>query len=29
MNVDDIVFYDPKELYEYSDKGAAILMAKL
>jgi len=28
MNVDDIVFYDPKELYEYSDKGAAILMAK-
>jgi len=28
MNVDDIVFYDPKELFEYSDKGAAILMAK-
>ena len=28
MNVDDIVFYDPKELYEYADKGAAILMAK-
>jgi len=28
MNVDDIVFYDPKELYEYSDRGAAILMAK-
>ena len=28
MNVDDIIFYDPKQLYEYSDKGAAILMAK-
>jgi len=28
MNVDDIVFYDPKELCEYADKGAAILMAK-
>ena len=28
MNVDDIVFYDPKKLYEYADKGAAILMAK-
>jgi len=28
MNVDDIVFYDPRELYEYSDRGAAILMAK-
>ena len=28
MNVDDIVFYDPKELYKYADKGAAILMAK-
>jgi len=28
MNVDDIVFYDPKELYKYTDKGAAILMAK-
>jgi len=28
MNVDDIVFYDPKQLYQYSDKGAAILMAK-
>lgn len=28
MNVDDIVFYDPEELYEYADKGAAILMAK-
>jgi glucose-1-phosphate cytidylyltransferase len=28
MNVDDIVFYDPKELCEYSDRGSAILMAK-
>ena len=28
MNVDDIVFYDPKELYKYADKGAAIPMAK-
>jgi NDP-sugar pyrophosphorylase family protein len=28
MNVDDIVFYDPKELYEHADKGGAILMAK-
>lgn len=28
MNVDDIIFYDPKELYQYADKGAAILMAK-
>jgi D-glycero-alpha-D-manno-heptose 1-phosphate guanylyltransferase len=28
MNVDDIVFYDPRELFEYADKGAAILMAK-
>jgi NDP-sugar pyrophosphorylase family protein len=28
MNVDDIVFYDPKELYKYADKGAAILMAR-
>ena len=28
MNVDDIVFYDPKELYDYADKGGAILMAK-
>jgi len=28
MNIDDIVFYDPKELYEYADKGGAILMAK-
>ena len=28
FNVDDIVFYDPKKLYEYADKGAAILLAK-
>ena len=28
MNVDDIVFYNPTELYEFSDRGAAILMAK-
>jgi len=28
MNVDDIVFYDPKKLCEYADKGATILMAK-
>jgi NDP-sugar pyrophosphorylase family protein len=28
MNVDDIVFYDPKELCKYANKGAAILMAK-
>jgi glucose-1-phosphate cytidylyltransferase len=28
MNVDDLVFYDPNELYEYSDKGAAILLSK-
>ena len=28
MNVDDIVFYDPKELYDSADKGGAILMAK-
>jgi NDP-sugar pyrophosphorylase family protein len=28
MNVDDLVFYDPRELYEYSDKGAAILLSK-
>ncbi len=28
MNVDDIVFYDPKELYDHADKGGAILMAK-
>lgn len=28
MNVDDLVFYDPNELYEYSDRGAAILLSK-
>jgi NDP-sugar pyrophosphorylase family protein len=28
MNVDDIVFYDPRKLYEYADKGAAILLAQ-
>ena len=28
MNVDDIVFYDPRKLYEYASRGAAILLAK-
>ena len=28
MNVDDIVSYNPKELFRYSDAGAAILLAK-
>lgn len=28
MNVDDIVFYDPKKLFEYSAKGAAMLLAQ-
>lgn len=28
MNVDDIVFYDPKKLFEYAVKGAAVLLAK-
>ena len=28
MNVDDIVFYNPKKLYEYANSGAAILVAK-
>ena len=28
MNVDDIVFYNPKELFEYSNKGAALLLAQ-
>ena len=28
MNVDDIVFYDPKKLFEYSTKGAAVLLAQ-
>jgi NDP-sugar pyrophosphorylase family protein len=28
MNVDDIVFYDPRKLYEYAGGGAAILLAQ-
>ncbi len=28
MNVDDIVFYDPIELFDYASKGAGILLAK-
>jgi D-glycero-alpha-D-manno-heptose 1-phosphate guanylyltransferase len=28
MNVDDIVFYDPNELFEYASKGAGVLLAK-
>lgn len=28
MNVDDIVFYDPTELFDYAVKGAGILLAK-
>ena len=28
MNVDDLVFYNPKELYKYADRGAAILLSK-
>ena len=28
MNVDDIVFYDPQDLYEKADAGAAILLAR-
>lgn len=28
MNVDDIVFYDPSELFDYAGKGAGILLAK-
>jgi len=28
MNVDDMVSYNPKELFSYSDVGAAILLAK-
>jgi len=28
MNIDDIVFYDPNELYDYASKGAGILLAK-
>lgn len=28
MNIDDIVFYDPNELYDYATKGAGTLLAK-
>lgn len=28
MNVDDIVFYDPKKLFEYATNGAAVLLGK-
>jgi len=28
MNVDDIVFYDPRKLFEYAGGGAAILVAQ-
>jgi len=28
MNVDDIILYDPRTLYEYADRGAAILLAQ-
>ena len=28
MNVDDIVFYDPRKLYEHASRGAAILLAQ-
>jgi len=28
MNVDDLVFYDPNELFDYAGKGAGILLAK-
>jgi len=28
MNVDDLVFYDPSELFDYAGKGAGILLAK-
>jgi NDP-sugar pyrophosphorylase family protein len=28
MNVDDVVFYDPKELFERSTKGASMLLAQ-
>jgi len=28
MNVDDIVFYDPRKLYDYASRGAAILLAQ-
>lgn len=28
MNVDDLVFYDPNELFDYAGKGAGMLLAK-
>ena len=28
MNVDDLVFYDPTELFDYAGKGAGLLLAK-
>ena len=28
INVDDIAFYNPKKLFEYSTKGAAVLLAQ-
>ncbi len=28
MNVDDIVFYNPSELFEYAPNGAGVLLAK-
>jgi NDP-sugar pyrophosphorylase family protein len=28
MNVDDIVFYNPRKLFEYAGRGAAILLAQ-
>ncbi len=28
MNVDDIIFYDPRKLFEYADRGAAVLLAQ-
>jgi NDP-sugar pyrophosphorylase family protein len=28
MNVDDVVFYDPNELFDYAGKGAGLLLAK-
>ncbi|MCW4034950.1 MAG: sugar phosphate nucleotidyltransferase [Candidatus Bathyarchaeota archaeon] len=28
MNVDDLVFYDPNELFDYAGKGAGLLLSK-
>ena len=28
MNVDDLVFYDPNQLFDYAGKGAGVLLAK-